>query len=48
MQMKFSIQKDGDYLPVDEFLEKPIQLDPLLEMIRKLLQRRKENAPGSG
>jgi CheY-like chemotaxis protein len=48
MHMKFSIQKDGDYLPVDEFLEKPIQLDPLLEMIRKLLQRRKENAPGSG
>jgi CheY-like chemotaxis protein len=48
MQMKFSIQKDGDYLPVDEFLEKPIQLDPLLEMIRKLLQRRKENAPGPG
>jgi CheY-like chemotaxis protein len=48
MQMKFSIQKDGDFLPVDEFLEKPIQLDPLLATIRKLLQRRKENASGTG
>jgi DNA-binding response OmpR family regulator len=33
---------------VDEFLEKPIQLDPLLQRIRKLLQRRKENAPEPG
>jgi CheY-like chemotaxis protein len=48
MKMKFSIQRDGDYLPVDEFLEKPIQLDPLLEMIRKLLQRRKEHEPEAG
>lgn len=48
MQMKFSIQKDGDYLPVDEFLEKPIQIDPLLEMIRKLLHRRTESDPGPG
>ena len=48
MQMRFSVQKDGDYLPVDEFMEKPIRLDPLLEMIRKLLQRRNEKAPPPG
>jgi DNA-binding response OmpR family regulator len=46
--MRFSVQKDGDYLPVDEFMEKPIRLDPLLEMIRKLLQRRNEKAPPPG
>lgn len=48
MQMKFSIQQDGDYLPVDEFLEKPIQLDALLESIRKLFQRQREKTPGPG
>jgi len=39
MHMKFSPQQDGDYLPVDEYLEKPVRVDPLLEKIRKLLKR---------
>ena len=39
MHMKFSPEKDGDYLPVDEFLEKPIRVDPLLEKIKKLVKR---------
>lgn len=39
MHMKFSPKTDGDYLPVDELLEKPIQIEPLLEKIRKLLHR---------
>jgi CheY-like chemotaxis protein len=37
MNMKFSPQKDGDYLPVDDFLEKPIRLEALLEKIKKLI-----------
>lgn len=37
MHMKLSPEKDKDYLPVDEFLEKPIWTDPLLEKIKKLL-----------
>jgi len=48
MHMKFSIQTDGEYLPVDEFLEKPIQIDPLLEKIRHLLQQSKAERPGPG
>jgi CheY-like chemotaxis protein len=39
MHMKFSPEQDGDYLPVDEFLEKPVRVDPLLEKIKKLLKR---------
>jgi CheY-like chemotaxis protein len=39
MHMKFSPKQDGDYLPVDEFLEKPVRIDPLLEKIKKLLKR---------
>lgn len=39
MHMKFSPAQDGDYLPVDEFLEKPVRVDPLLEKIKKLLKR---------
>jgi len=48
MQMKFSTQRDGDYLAVDEFLEKPVRIDPLLETIRKLLKRPEGNASGPG
>ena len=36
MDMKFSPDKDGDYLPVNEFVEKPIRLEALLEKIKKL------------
>ena len=39
LHMKFSPEKDGDYLPVDEFLEKPVRVDALLEKIKKLLKR---------
>ncbi|RLI03490.1 response regulator [Candidatus Bathyarchaeota archaeon] len=37
-KMKFSPQTDGDYLPVDDFVEKPIQSQVLLEKVRKLLK----------
>lgn len=37
MHMKFSPQEDGDYLPVDEFIEKPIRLEALLEKIKKMI-----------
>ena len=39
MHMKFSPEQDGDYLPVDEFLEKPIRIEPLLDRIKKLLHQ---------
>jgi len=39
LHMKFSPKQDGDYLPVDEFLEKPVRVDSLLEKIKKLLNR---------
>jgi len=39
MQMKFSREKDGDYLQVDEFLEKPIRLETLLAKVKKLLHQ---------
>ena len=37
MHMNFSPDQDGDYLPVDEFIEKPIRLEALLEKVRKLV-----------
>ena len=37
--MKFSPQADEDYLPVDEFIEKPILLEALLEKVKKLIQK---------
>lgn len=37
MNMKFSPDEDGDYLPVNEFIEKPIRLEALLERIKKLV-----------
>ncbi len=39
MHMKFSLQADEDYLPVDEFVEKPFRLEVLLEKIKKLIQK---------
>ncbi|NVM24542.1 MAG: response regulator [Desulfobacterales bacterium] len=35
--MKFSPEADGDFLPVDEFMEKPIRLEALLEKVKKLI-----------
>jgi hypothetical protein len=37
--MKFSTQKDGDFLPVDDFVEKPIRPQVLLEKVKKLIQK---------
>jgi CheY-like chemotaxis protein len=37
--MKFSTQKDGDFLPVDDFVEKPIRPQVLLEKVKKLLAK---------
>ena len=39
MHMKFSPEKDGEYLPVDEFVEKPIRVESLLEKVKKLLKK---------
>lgn len=39
MHMKFSPQTDEDYLPVDEFVEKPIQLEALLEKVERLIKK---------
>ena len=33
----FDRDKDGDFLPVDEFLEKPINPDLLIEIVKKNL-----------
>ena len=38
-RMKFSTQADGDFLPVDDFVEKPIRPQVLLEKVKKLLNR---------
>ena len=39
MHMKFSPQTDEDYLPVDEFVEKPIKLEALLEKVERLIKK---------
>ena len=38
-RMKFSTQADGDFLPVDDFVEKPIRPQVLLEKVKKLLKK---------
>ena len=37
--MNFSSQKDGDFLPVDDFVEKPIRPQVLLDKVNKLLHK---------
>jgi len=37
MHMKFSTETDEDFLPVNEFIEKPIRLEALLEKVKKLV-----------
>jgi len=37
--MKFSAKSNGDYLPVNDFVEKPIRPQVLLEKVKKLLGR---------
>ncbi len=39
MHMKFSPEADEDYLPVDEFVEKPIQFEALLEKVERLIKK---------
>jgi CheY-like chemotaxis protein len=39
MHRKVSPQDDGDYLPVDEFVDKPIRLEFLLEKVKKLIRQ---------
>ena len=39
MHMKFSPEEDEDYLPVDEFIEKPIRFEALLEKVKKLIKK---------
>lgn len=38
-RMKFSTKTDGDFLPVDDFVEKPIRPQVLLEKVKKLLEK---------
>jgi CheY-like chemotaxis protein len=38
-QMKFNTKKDGDFLPVDDFVEKPIRPQVLLEKVRKMIEK---------
>jgi CheY-like chemotaxis protein len=37
--MKFDLQTDADYLPVNEFLEKPVQPKELLGKVEELLKK---------
>ena len=37
-KFKFDIENDGDFLPVEKFLEKPIDPDDLIVTIRGLLK----------
>ena len=37
-KFKFSIEDDGDFLPVEKFMEKPIDPDDLIVTIRGLLK----------
>ncbi len=37
--MKFSPGTDGDFLPVDDFVEKPIRPQVLLEKVKKMLAK---------
>lgn len=38
--MKFSPSSDEDYLPVDDFLSKPVDLDELVRRVKALLARK--------
>lgn len=37
--IRYSPETDGEYLPVDDFVDKPIQPDDLLQRIEKLLSK---------
>lgn len=38
-RMKFSTKADGDFLPVDDFVEKPIRPQVLLEKVKKMISK---------
>lgn len=38
----FSPDTDGEFLPVDDFIEKPVQPDDLIQRVQKLLELPKE------
>ncbi|MBF0315181.1 MAG: response regulator [Oligoflexia bacterium] len=48
-KLKFNKKSDAEFLPVDEFIEKPIRPDKLIEVTNKLLSLKKEqiNVDGS-
>ncbi len=37
--MKFSPKADGDFLPVDDFVEKPIRPQVLLDKVKKMISK---------
>jgi len=38
--IRYSSETDGEYLPVDDFVDKPIQPDDLIERVEKLLSKK--------
>lgn len=38
--IRYSPETDGEYLPVDDFVDKPIQPDDLIERVEKLLSKK--------
>jgi CheY-like chemotaxis protein len=40
-KLRFSPQSDGDYLPVNEFLDKPVDPDVLLNLVEKWIKASK-------
>ncbi|MCD6574695.1 response regulator [Candidatus Aerophobetes bacterium] len=43
MDIKWEIQPDEEWLPVTEFLEKPVPPDKLVEKVEEMLKRKKSN-----
>lgn len=39
-KFKFSLEEDGDFLPVEKFMEKPIDPDDLIATIKGLLKKK--------
>jgi len=43
MDIKWEIQPDEEWLPVTEFLEKPVPPDKLVEKVEEMLKKEKNN-----
>jgi len=41
MDIKFKIQPDEEWLPVTEFVEKPVPPDKLIEKVEQMLEKKK-------